>query len=167
MDDRNPLDDWILEGAGAGGHGATGNYSGYGTAYYNYRVYSYTASYDAWYRSQYIPSGYTGQISNGNGDVNNNKATSSSVSSDTFLPEKYYTENKASNYGTPYTSSKTIKYNSWTGEYEETTTYYDYAGRKMFRIDWTNHGYPNHGNPHVHVTIYSKQFPEGYTERWD
>ena len=53
--DGNPLEDWILEGAGAGGYGATGNYFGYGTAYYNYSVYSKTAVSDALLGGYYAP----------------------------------------------------------------------------------------------------------------
>ena len=34
-------------------------------------------------------------------------------------------------------------------------------------IDWTNHGYSNHGNPHVHYTTYNSQYRDGFTIRWD
>ena len=56
----DPLDYWFLEGAGEGGKGATGNYFGYGTAYYNYSVYSRTAAYDA-----YLGGYYSSPVSSG------------------------------------------------------------------------------------------------------
>ena len=65
VDDRNPLDDWILEGAGAGGLGATGNYFGYGTTYYTYTVYSATSSYNA-YLGGYHTSSLTSGMINSN-----------------------------------------------------------------------------------------------------
>lgn len=60
IDDRNYLDDWLLEGAGAGGYGASCNYFGYGTAYYNYSVYSVTSSYNASCGGYYYGSVSTG-----------------------------------------------------------------------------------------------------------
>ena len=87
--------------------------------------------------------------------------------SETFLPDGYYAKNKAPNISTPNSSYITCKYNAHTGEYEKSTAYYDFAGRQTLRIDWTNHGYADHGNPHVHYTIYSKRFPNGTSIRWD
>ena len=58
-------------------------------------------------------------------------------------------------------------YNDFTGEWEESTAYYDMAGRQVIRIDWTNHGYTDHSNPHIHITIYDSQYPDGKTVRWD
>ena len=37
----------------------------------------------------------------------------------------------------------------------------------IIRIDWTNHGYTDHSNPHIHITIYDSQYPDGKTVRWD
>ena len=45
IDDRNFLDDWILDGASVGGYG--GGYLGSGSAYHNYAVYSGTSTYNA------------------------------------------------------------------------------------------------------------------------
>ena len=62
IDDRNYLDNWLLEGAGAGGYGASGNCFGYGTAYYNYSVYSVTSAYNSYlggYYSTPISTGIT------------------------------------------------------------------------------------------------------------
>ena len=73
--DTDDLDYWTLEGAGAGGGGATGNYFGYGTAYYNYLVSSNTALYDAYLGGYYYGGGlhiggYTSQFLVGNVSVN-------------------------------------------------------------------------------------------------
>ena len=77
--DTDDLDYWTLEGAGAGGGGATGNYFGYGTAYYNYLVHSNTASYDAYlggyhYGGGVYIGGYTSQFYVGNVSVNDSMA---------------------------------------------------------------------------------------------
>ena len=77
--DTDDLDYWALEGAGAGGGGATGNYFGYGTAYYNYLVHSNTASYDAYlggyhYGGGVYIGGYTSQFYVGNVSVNDSMA---------------------------------------------------------------------------------------------
>ena len=58
-------------------------------------------------------------------------------------------------------------YNNYTEKYEQSTAYYDFAGRQTIRIDWTNHGYSSHGNPHVHYTTYNSQYRDGITIRWD
>ena len=76
----DPLDYWFLEGAGEGGKGATGNYFGYGTAYYNYSVYSRTAAYDAGLGGYYYGGGghiggYTAQFVVGNVSVTDDMAT--------------------------------------------------------------------------------------------
>ncbi len=42
--DTNYLDDWLIEGAGAGGYGGTGNYFGYGTSYYSYSIRNYSSA---------------------------------------------------------------------------------------------------------------------------
>ena len=56
-DSDDDLDYWVLEGAGAGGYGATINYFGYGTSYYNYSVYSSTAAFDAYLGGYYYGGG--------------------------------------------------------------------------------------------------------------
>ena len=85
----------------------------------------------------------------------------------TYLTNKYYSENKAPEFSTPNTSLNTIRYNDYTGKYERSTSYYDYAGRQVIRIDWTDHGRPDHVNPHVHYRIYTKQKLEGFRIRLD
>ena len=87
----DPLDDWFLEGAGAGGNGATGNHFGYGTAYYNYSVYSRTAAFDALRGGYYYGGGghiggYTAQFAVGNVSVTDDMVTSSSKTSNVRNP---------------------------------------------------------------------------------
>ena len=83
-----------------------------------------------------------------------------------FLPDSFYSKH-APKQSTPNSSYTNYTYNNYTGEYEKSTAYYDFAGRQVIRIDWTNHGYSNHGNPHVHYTTYNSQYRDGYTIRWD
>ena len=83
-----------------------------------------------------------------------------------FLPDSFYSKH-APKQSTPNTSYTNYTYNSYTGKYEKSTAYYDFAGRQIIRIDWTNHGYSDHGNPHVHFTTYSSRYRDGITIRWD
>ena len=53
------------------------------------------------------------------------------------------------------------------GQIESSTVIYDYAGRQSTRIDWTNHGRGDHGNPHVHFRIYNKSNINGLKIRMD
>ena len=86
---------------------------------------------------------------------------------DTFLPDEYYSNIKAPRQSTPNSSYTSYKFNDYTQKFEKSTAYYDSAGRQSIRIDYTNHGYSNHGNPHIHFTYYNGQFPFGKTIRWD
>ncbi len=96
------------------------------------------------------------------------KSVSSKVSSgETFLPDSYYENKKAPKYNTPDSNYINYRYNSFTEKYESSTAYYDYAGRQIIRIDWTNHGYSSHGNPHIHYTQYGVGFEGGKIIRWD
>ena len=88
-------------------------------------------------------------------------------SQNTFLPDEYYSNKKAPALGTPNSSYVNYKYNDYTGKYEKSTSYYDFAGRHVIRIDWSNHGFSDHGDPHVHYTIYNSQYRDGITIRWD
>ena len=88
------------------------------------------------------------------------------VDNEPFLPDSFYSKHSPKQ-STPYSSYTNYKYNSYTGKYERSTAYYDFAGRQSIRVDWTNHGYSNHGNPHVHYTIYNSQYPYGRSFRWD
>ena len=83
-----------------------------------------------------------------------------------FLPNSFYSKH-APKQSTPNSSYTNYLYNDYTGKYEKSTAYYDFAGRQTIRIDWTNHGYSNHGNPHVHYTTYNSQYRDGTTIRWD
>ena len=82
--------------------------------------------------------------------------------SKTFLPKEYYSSNKAPTQSTPNSRLENYKYNEYTGEYEYSTAYYDNAGRLAIRIDWTNHGRADHGNPHVHMRIYNAEYRDGH-----
>jgi len=100
-------------------------------------------------------------------DISKTKSVTVVDEASTFLPDEYYLKNKAPKFSTPYSSAQTVRYNSYTNSFETSTTYYDYAGRQSIRIDWTNHGRANHGNPHVHYKIYTKEYPCGYPIRLD
>ena len=63
VDDRNYLDDWMLEGGGASGISNYAGYYGPGSAYYNYSVYTSTSTYDA-YLGGYYSSGLTSAMTN-------------------------------------------------------------------------------------------------------
>ena len=84
-----------------------------------------------------------------------------SILGNTLLPESYYTEKNAPKYSTPNSVYTNWKYNAFTNEYEYSTVYYDVGGRQVLRIDWTNHGYSDHYNPHVHVYLYDGRYPQG------
>ena len=94
------------------------------------------------------------------------QATQTVADDDTFLPDSFYSKH-APKQSTPNSSYTNYTYNDYTGKYEKSTAYYDFAGRQNIRIDWTNHGYANHGNPHVHYTTYNAQYRDGFTIRWD
>ena len=84
----------------------------------------------------------------------------------TFVPEKYWTRN-ASKVGMPNSTYTHYKYNVDTRQWERSTVFYDSAGRQAIRIDWTNHGCRDHGNPHVHITTYGVGFEKGRGMRID
>lgn len=94
------------------------------------------------------------------------QATQTVADDELFLPDSFYSKH-APKQSTPNSSYTNYTYNNYTGEYEKSTAYYDFAGRQTIRIDWTNHGYSNHGNPHVHYTTYNSQYRDGFTIRWD
>lgn len=95
------------------------------------------------------------------------QTTPQNTSNSTFLPDGYYSHKKAPKQYTPNSTYINYSYNEYTNKYEKSTAYYDCGGRQFLRIDWTNHGYSDHGNPHVHYTIYNAQFPDGTSIRWD
>ena len=86
---------------------------------------------------------------------------SSFSSAGLFLPEEYYINNEAPKLYTPNSEYTNWKYDSYSGEYEYSTAYYDLGGRQVLRIDWTNHGRADHTNPHVHFYLYDGTYPNG------
>lgn len=83
-------DDFMLEGAGAGGYGASGNYFGYGTSYHNAAVYSNTAIYNANHFGYYSGGGgyiggYTSLFAIGTVSVTDSMATGSGTR--TYIPK--------------------------------------------------------------------------------
>ena len=107
-----------------------------------------------------VAGGFSGYI------MSKEQAYQGSIDDETFLPDSFYSKH-APRQSTPDSSYTNYTYNSYTGKYEKSTVYYDFAGRQTIRIDWTNHGYSNHGNPHVHYTTYNAQYKDGFTIRWD
>lgn len=95
-----------------------------------------------------------------------NNITSGKETKNTFLPDTFYSKH-APKQSTPYSTYTNYKFNDHTGKFEKSTAFYDLAGRQSTRIDWTNHGYLDHGNPHVHITTYNSQYPDGKPIRWD
>jgi hypothetical protein len=60
---------------------------------------------------------------------------------------------------TPCTRITWRRISGRTGRLDESTVVYDYAGRQLFRIDWTDHLRPaDHSNPHLHVYLYGPQY---------
>ena len=94
------------------------------------------------------------------------QATQTVADDDTFLPDSFYSKH-APKQSTPNSSYTNYTYDNYTGKHEKSTAYYGFAGRQNIRIDWTNRGYSNHGNPHVHYTTYNLQYRDGFTIRWD
>ena len=94
------------------------------------------------------------------------QTSQATIDDESFLPDSFYSKH-APKQSTPNSSCINYTYNNYTGKYEKSTVYYDSAGRQSIRIDWTNHGYSNHGNPHVHYTTYDSQYRDEFTIRWD
>ena len=87
-----------------------------------------------------------------------------SCSQTTLLPDDYWVGKKAPLYSTPNSIYENYKFNSHTGEWEYSVAYYDVGGRQYKRVDWTNHGYSDHSNPHIHYRRYDSQHPMGVKE---
>ena len=79
-----------------------------------------------------------------------------------FVPDEYWTR-KAGKIGTPL--DKYDHFRLYNGQIERSTVINDFAGRQSIRIDWANHGLPNHGIPHIHFYEYSNEFAQGH-EWW-
>ena len=94
------------------------------------------------------------------------QSTQTARDDEPFLPDRFYSKH-APKQSLPNSSYTNYTYNDYTGKYEKSTAYYDFGGRQTIRIDWTNHGYSSHGDPHVHYTTYNSQNPNGSTVRWD
>ena len=125
----------------------------------------------------YRPGGATATGGNGGSTTGGNtggnttggnagNTTSVGGTQDSLLPNSFYSKH-APKQSTPNSSYTNYTYNYHTGKFEKSTAYYDYAGRQCIRIDWTNHGYSDHGNPHVHYTIYNWLYRDGISTRWD
>ena len=142
-EDDNPLNDVGNPTGGGGGRGM-----GVKSSYYTtQRVQAYDWQ---WQNSRY-----------------NQSPTSVPKTSSTLLPDKYWTNKKAPLNSTPNSSYTNTKYNGRTGKWEFSTAYYDSGGRQFMRIDWTDHGYPDHGNPHIHYKIFDAKHPMGINGRID
>ena len=172
MGDDTPWDDLVSDRLSGGGGGS------YAFAYnpidagYRYGVDLSIAARSSVVHGGIYNNGYVAYSTH----INPVGAVASSVSSpngalgnrtqNTFLPDSFYSKH-APKQSTPYSSYTNYTYNNYTGKYEKSTAYYDLAGRQCIRIDWTNHGYLNHGVPHVHYTTYNAQYRDGTTARWD
>ncbi len=99
------------------------------------------------------------------GNVASGGKSSPSGTQGSLLPKEYYTKAKAPNQSTPLSTYTVYRYNDYTKKWEYSTAYYDIAGRQALRIDWTNHGRLDHGNPHIHRYYYSDIFRDGISER--
>ena len=62
------------------------------------------------------------------------QATQTVADDDTFLPDSFYSKH-APKQSTPNSSYTNYTYNDYTGKYEKSTAYYDFAGRQNIRID--------------------------------
>ena len=137
---------------------------GYAYAYnpidaaYHYSVDTSQAANSSSFGGGLYTNGYTENI-------NYSDPNASDPSQQSLLPMDYYTGKKAPKFSTPYSSYTNYKYNVHTGEWEKSTAYYDYAGRQVLRIDWTNHGRSDHGNPHVHRVYFSDIYRDGIAKR--
>jgi len=150
-DDENPMNDLGYSsggGSAGGGNSSTGNGGACGGP---------------------MGSGHAGSNAKGSHTIphtSKNQTAPGNKTQDTFLPDSFYSKN-APKQSTPNSSRIHYKYNTKTGKLEKSTVYYDHAGRQTIRIDWTNHGYSIHGNPHVHITTYDSRYRDGITTRWD
>ena len=84
-----------------------------------------------------------------------------------LLPDSYWANKTAPEYNTPNSTYTNYRYNQYTGELEYSIAYYDIGGRQSMRIDWTNHGRLDHGNPHIHYKLFNAQYPMGIKVRLD
>ena len=99
------------------------------------------------------------------GVMGGSNASHNSNQDDSILPLEYYIGKKAPKFADPNSEYTNYSYNDYTGKFEKSTAYYDFAGRQVYRIDWTNHGRSDHGNPHFHVIYYDNIYPNGIERR--
>ena len=94
------------------------------------------------------------------------EVTSKKSESTTFVPQEYWTRN-APKITTPNSKIEHLKLNMYTNQIEKSNVIYDFAGRQIFRIDYTNHGRINHTNPHLHEIRWNSIFPKGIESRYN
>jgi len=88
------------------------------------------------------------------------------LEAETFLPDEFYSKNVPL-LGTPCSHYTHVKYNNKTKEFEKSTVYYNSNAQQSLRIDWTNHGRNDYGNPHVHIRIFDAANVDGRKVRLD
>ena len=114
------------------------------------------------YENEWISMGYDSSW-----DTHTWNTTEATTNSEPFLSEEYWEKHKAPLQSTPNSMLNTTRYNSYTRMWEFSCSYYDDAGRWCIRIDYTNHGREDHGNPHIHMIEYTQTYPFGVTFRLD
>lgn len=156
-------DDFYLEGAGSGGFGASDNYSGYGTAYYNYSVNSSVASYNAGLCGYYFGGGSyiggsTAQYAIGTVSVNDSMAISgeSKIKSCTngYEINEYYDRSLS-----PKGTANSISNLYFEGELKQQRIYGP-NGKAILDIDYFHSG-NNHTFPHIHIYNWTLDKPRG------
>ena len=118
--------------------------------------------------------GYKGDNGNGSNSPPGGSQSGSSFQKglpseqrDGILPKEHYTDKKVPKNGTPGSTYENYRFNDHTKQWEYSEARYDFAGRQTMRIDWTNHGRADHGNPHCHYYLYDGRYPNGIEIRID
>ena len=160
----NLLGDWFLEGAGAGGYGATGNYFGLGTAYHNYYVYSKTTAFDAirggyYYGGGGYFGGYTAQFAVGNVSVTDYMVTDSYMGQTKSNTNSSNINNYYGRTLPPDGSPNSISCLYFNGALKQQRIYGP-NGKAIVDIDYFHPG-QNHNFPHVHFFDWSLEDPRG------
>ena len=150
-DDDNPLNDMggAVHGAGGGGNNTS-------------NAHSWLAD-----GKNYGSPSNTQNIVPSNKGFGNHYDPNVGSAQNTLVPRDYYINNKAPKQSTPGSQLETYSYNPYTGQWEHSTSFYDFAGRQAIRIDWTNHGRLDHGSPHVHLYNYNSMYRDGIHRRFD
>ncbi|MCI8361940.1 MAG: hypothetical protein HFJ41_02105 [Clostridia bacterium] len=98
--------------------------------------------------------------------TNTKKLISNKSKSTAFVPEEYWTRN-APRIGTPNTNIEYLKLNLYTNKIEKSNVIYDFAGRQIFRVDYTNHGRIDHTKPHLHTIRWDFIYLNGKEDRFN